>query len=353
MNRRLGYTILVVVALTVLGVGALVFEFVLTRGRTPAIAGPESVASLEQIRLGGVDQWVLIRGRDRTRPVVLFLHGGPGMPAMFLAHSFQRGWEHDFVVVHWDRSGAGKSFAARRPGSETTVSQTLRDTFELTRELQTRFAQRRIYLVGHSWGSYLGLLAIREHPEFYRAYIGTGQQSGNREEIRALQRAFVSHAARESEDRKLRERASGADFEISEEDLFRFGGELRAATTFLPLLTTGLRAPEYTLRDVLNVKKGADLLGREMQYDVVPGLWDGEIASFDVPVFFFLGRHDFNTPSQLASEYMDRLQSPLKGVVWFEQSAHFPFFEEPDRFHQEMVRLDRVVDAFWAERATP
>ncbi|HSD11190.1 MAG TPA: alpha/beta hydrolase, partial [Candidatus Binatia bacterium] len=92
---------------------------------------------------------------------------------------------------------------------------------------------------------------------------------------------------------------------------------------------------------------------RKMTYDVVPGLWDGEVAGFDVPVFFFLGRHDFNTPSQLASKYMDRLDAPLKGIVWFEHSAHFPFFEEPGRFHDEMVRVDRAVDAFWMDRSVP
>jgi hypothetical protein len=101
---------------------ALAWELVLSRGRTPAIVDaqgaivPGSAAVLEPVRLGGVDQWILVRGRDRTKPVLLFLHGGPGMPAMFLAHAWQRALEEDFVVVHWDRRGAGKSFHAGDAG---------------------------------------------------------------------------------------------------------------------------------------------------------------------------------------------------------------------------------------------
>src|SRR5512132_1751373 len=94
-----------------------------TRASTPPIRGedgriaPASVALLEKIRLGGVDQWILIRGRNRGNPLLLFLHGGPGMPAMYLAHAFQRELENSFTVVHWDRRGAGKSYSKRVPGA--------------------------------------------------------------------------------------------------------------------------------------------------------------------------------------------------------------------------------------------
>ncbi len=97
----------------------------------------------------------------------------------------------------------------------------------------------------------------------------------------------------------------------------------------------------------------ADLVGREMKYDIVPRPLEGEITKFDVPVFFFLGRYDLNTPSQLAADYMGRLHAPLKGIVWFEQSAHFPFFEEPHRFRSEMLKVDKAVGEFWMDRPTP
>ena len=349
-KKRILRLLIGLVGVVLVGFGLIAVEFILMRGDTPKISGVLSIASLEKIELGGAQQWVLIRGHDSTKPVILFLHGGPGMPAMFLAHACQSGLERDFVVVHWDRRGAGKSFdAGLKPGS-LIVSRTLEDTYELTRHLRERFSRNRIYLVGHSWGSYLGLLAIRDHPEYYGAFIGMGQIAGTLAEVREIRREFIARAAREAGDRELSAQLTSREKEVNENDLFRYGGELHGAWSFWPILKTGLFAPEYTLWDALNVKKGADLVDREMNYDMLPKMFEGEIPGFDIPVFFFLGRHDYNTPSRLAGDYLDRLAAPLKGLVWFEESSHFPFFEEPDRFHEEMVRLDQAVRAFWAGR---
>jgi pimeloyl-ACP methyl ester carboxylesterase len=342
--RRILVGLAAVVLAVILGA---VFALTVLRGRTPGLSGPRSVTSLEKIGLGGVEQWVLIRGHDRDSPVLLFLHGGPGMPAMFLAHAFQRRLEREFVVVHWDRRGAGKSFDAASDRTGLSVRRTLEDAYELTRILRTRFGQDRIYLVGHSWGSYLGLLAVREHPEYYLAFVGTGQMAGDRGQVEAERREFLVRAAAETGDPELRARLAAPLVEVTEDDLFRYGGELHAARNFLPILMTGLRAPEYTLRDIANVKKGSDLVGREMKYDVEPKPLEGEIPALEVPVFFLLGRHDFNTPSRLAAEYLNRLSAPLNGLVWFERSAHFPFFEEPKRFRAEMLRIDGQVREFW------
>ncbi len=350
LMRPLRHLLIGVAAIALLGVGGVALECFVARGRTPAIDSPQSITSLEKQQIGGVEQWVLIRGHDRTRPVLLFLHGGPGMPAMYLAHGFQRELERDFVVVHWDRRGAGKSFDAGSRSSTLSVSQTLEDTYELTRNLRGRFGQQRLYLIGHSWGSYLGLLAVRAHPEYYAAFIGMGQIAGSRDEVRALRREFMRQAAERLGDSRLRARSADTSAEATEDDLFRSGGELYASQSFWPILKTGLAAPEYTLRDAINVKRGADLVGRGMKYDILPRPLDGEIQQVGVPVFFFLGRQDFNTPSQLAAQYLDRLRAPLKGVVWFERSAHFPFFEEPDRFHKELLRTAQAVAEFWSKR---
>ncbi len=346
-SRNLTLAILALLALTV---GAVAVAFIAVRGRTPSIIEANAVASLEEVRLGGADQWILIRGHDRNKPVLLFLHGGPGMPAMFLAHAFQRELEHDFVVVHWDRRGAGRSFEAAQPLESLTVRRTLDDAFELTRLLRERFKQDRIMLVGHSWGSYLGLLAIREHPEYYAAYVGTGQIAGSKAEVQLQRREFLTHDASATGDTALLKRLAGGS-DPTEDDLFRHGVELYGARSFWPLLRTGLLAPEYTLWDALNVKRGADLVGREMRYGTLPRPHEGEVLAVDVPVFFMLGRNDLNTPSVLAAKYLERLQAPVKELTWFEQSAHFPFFEEPKRFHMEMVRIEGEVRDYWSRRA--
>ena len=178
-----------------------------------------------------------------------------------------------------------------------------------------------------------------------------GQVAGTRDEVDALRRAFLRQAAKEAGDSALQARAADASREITEDDLFHCGGELYASRSFWPILRTGLAAPEYTLRDALNVKKGADLVGCEMKYDVAPKPLEGEIRKIDVPVFFFLGRRDLDTSSELAVQYLDRLDAPLKRIVWFEKSAHFPFFEEPDRFHIEMLQTAEAVAGFWNNRS--
>lgn len=345
---------LVVAALLLLLTGVVAADFAFRRGRTPPIRDasgqviPTSIASLERVTLGGAQQWILVRGEDQSRPVLLFLHGGPGMPAMYLAHAFQREVERSFVIVHWDRRGAGKSYAAGASGEGLTVRRTLDDTFELTRRLRERFGQERIYLVGHSWGSYLGVLATREHPEYYAAYVGVGQVAADDGRAEALQRQYLLERGRESGDSALVRRLGRVGGGVTEDDLFRYGAELWTSRSMWPLLSTGLRAPEYTFTDALNVKKGSDLVRREMKYDVLSGPLDEEVLRLDVPVYFFLGRHDYTTPAPLAEAYLHALDAPLERLVWFEESAHFPFFEQPARFAAAMLEVDREVGKFWA-----
>ncbi|MGB5690767.1 MAG: alpha/beta hydrolase, partial [Woeseiaceae bacterium] len=157
-----------------LGVVALLLLYTFKSFTLPILASG-SVAELTSIEVNGDRQHLLIRGRDRENPVLLFVHGGPGMPAMFLAHSFQRDLEREFVVVHWDQRAAGKSFVTDTEPSTITTSQYLDDLFVVVDALRKRFGQERIYLLGHSHGSYLGILAVSRHPELFHAYIGVGQ----------------------------------------------------------------------------------------------------------------------------------------------------------------------------------
>jgi pimeloyl-ACP methyl ester carboxylesterase len=323
------------------------------RSSTPPILGPDgrplpgSVASLERVRLGGVEQSILLRGADRTRPVVLFLHGGPGMPAMFLAHAWQRPLERDFVVVQWDRRGTGKSRDGVPAGS-LSVRRVLDDLHQLTTTLRARFAGRRIVLVGHSWGSYLGLLAVRERPDDYLAFVGTGQMAGTEREIVAARREALVARALAAGEFTLAGRIADPRAPPTEDDVFRLGGELASATSPWPMVATGLRAPEYDLCDVLAVKRAADRVNREMRYDVDPPPEAGDVARVEVPVFFFLGRRDLNTPPALAAAYLDRLEAPVKGLEWFERSAHFPFLEEPERFREALLRAYAAAERWSA-----
>jgi len=341
VTARVLLSLLVLVIL--IGLGAVGYLF-FTRPDTPPLrdaAGRTisgSIASLEEIELGGCRQWILIRGRNINNPVLLFLHGGPGMPAMYLAHTFQLELEKDFVVVHWDRRGAGKSYSKSVPVASLNDAQLLSDASELLAYLKNRFGVPKVYLVGHSWGTWLGLHLVKKSPQDFYAYVGIGQLAFS-SEIPVIQDRFIrQEAARRKNKRAVKELALKGR-SVHEKWIFRFGGELYRAKSFWPLLWTGVRAPEYRLTDILNITKGVSLYSRFYRSTEFPGDLAEDVLSVQVPVYFFTGRHDYVDPFELSERYFGKLRAPLKQMVWFENSAHFPFFEEPLRFAEEMRKV--------------
>jgi pimeloyl-ACP methyl ester carboxylesterase len=303
---------------------------------------PNSIASLERVTLGGVSQSILIRGWNQNNPILLMLHGGPGMPQMYLAYRFQRELEKNFVVVQWDRRGAGKSYSGQVPPQSLTVDQLVNDTHQLVALLRDRFHQPKIFLAGHSWGTYLGMLVVQRYPDLFYAYVGMGQMTDS-EQGRKLRHEFLlRHAHETGNQRALRdlEEGSGSD----EKWLFQFGGELRHATSWWTLLALGLRAPEYTAADAFRIPAGLRLYSQHMDYNG-HGELVREVSAVQVPVYFFLGRYDYNTPSELAAAYLQTLSAPSKKLVWFEESAHFPFLEEPAKFAAEMTHVLADIQA--------
>jgi pimeloyl-ACP methyl ester carboxylesterase len=314
-----------------------------TKASTQPILGAESIAQLERVRLGDEDQCVLIRGKRNDNPVLLFLHGGPGMPLMYLAHHFQRPLENDFTMVQWDRRGAGKSYDPNLPLESLSVSQLIADTHELTNLLRQRFGQDKIYLAGHSWGTYLGMWVIQRYPELFHAYIGIGQlttRGHDSPEIAEIQDRFVRLQAEQRGDQKtLKELADGHGEALRETHLFRFGGEIRGATSMWPLLWIGLRAPEYTLAEAARLGQASSFVARNLRYDITDERLIDAVREVQIPIFFFTGRYDYTDPFELTEQYFKLIQAPHKELVWFENSAHFPFLEEPDRFAEEMRRI--------------
>ncbi len=338
--------VLVVLAALLVVLGVLLLRPPSSRPIRDQRGGPVtgSIASLEKVRLGDLDQWILLRGWDRAAPLLLFLHGGPGMPAMYLSHASGTALEKRFVVVHWDQRGAGKSFQTDLSPESLTVEKVLADAEQLIDRLRRRFGKDRVYLVGHSWGSYLGMILAERRPDLLHAYVGVGQVTGATRQ-RQVADTFLRRRARElgrpEAIRDLDSLGAGAH----EKWLFEFGAELHGETSFLPLLMTGLRAPEYSLIDAWNVARGSSFSSLHMQYDAIEGELADAVTRVEVPVYFFQGRHDYVTPSELAVEYLERLEAPRKGLVSFEESAHFPFFEEPEAFAREMGRVLRETRA--------
>ncbi len=342
MKIRLIAKIITFVLLVLAGIfGCLL---IITRPHTPSIKDdrgkilPGSIASLEKIELGGLEQWINIRGKDRSNPVVLFLHGGPGMPMMYLAFKFQRPMEEHFVCIQWDQRGAGKSYSKNVPVESLTVEQILADAAELTQHIRDRFDKEKIYLVGHSWGTYIGMLLIQRFPKLFEAYVSIGQVVDDKRGREISDRYIREQALKMGNQEALDEMAEDPDG-YREKWLFAFGGELYGETSYTPFIKAGLQSPEYGLFDIYKVARGSIFSSQNMVYNAINGTIFQNIHSVEVPVYFFTGRHDYTTPFELVELFYEQLKAPRKMLVWFDNSAHFPFYEEPQRFAQKMVDL--------------
>ena len=305
---------------------------------TMPIFAQASIADLFELDVNGDAQYLLVRGIDRKQPVILFVHGGPGMPAMFLAHDFQRGLEKEFVVVHWDQRASGKSFKDTADPAPLSIGLLLSDMDVVVDYLRSNLGANRLWIVGHSHGSYLGVLYARRHPDKVCAFVGTGQvvdesRSGR---TRAVQEEFLRGRLESLE----LDPDTIIDESNLEELLFLTGSELYGETSFKPLLMSGLMAPEYSLFDALNIAKGSSYSSRSMIYDMPRDLAASE-WQFDVPVAMIMGRHDMVTPTQLAREYYDRIEAPMKAWYVVDEASHFPHFEQPRKFTKTLAELKR------------
>ena len=312
----------------------------------------ESVAEMTPVTLGGFEQWLVIRGIDRTNPVLLFIHGGPGSPETPLFLSFCEDLQDDFVVITWDQRGTGLSFSKDVPSETMTVEQFITDAHELVGYLKDRFGAEKIYIVGHSWGTVLGMYLIDRYPEDFYAYVGIGQVV-NMHDNEHISYEYAYNKAVESGDKKaireLEEIGSPVDglygddpsnldgLMIQRKWLLKYGGGLYSKTSYLPYYLKYVLAPEYSILDAINVLRGTNRSLELMWYQLFGTDLLTDITQVEVPVYFFTGRYDYNTPFELVEEYYEILDAPQKELVWFEESAHSPHNEEPERFTRLMV----------------
>lgn len=310
------------------------------------IAG--SVATLEPVTLGRVKQWILIRGRSTSSPLVLKLHGGPGQAEMATVR-FNNRLEHDFLVVEWDQRGAGKS--ADVPIASLTMEQVVLDTIELSQYLLKRFNQDRLILVGHSWGSAVGLQAVHRAPQMYRAFVSTGQMANFSNATSAGYQALLEHAGLNG-DKELEAtlKALGQPPYVGSEGkskrakyvglLEKHRNLWHAESGFNPVRWM-IAAEEYAWPEKLSFNRAAETSFEALLPDLLKLDMAKLVPRVEVPVYFAVGRHDLLAPSAVAAAYFSRLGAPKKDWVWFEKSAHFPQWEEPGEFHGLLMRVLR------------
>ncbi|MBN2840242.1 MAG: alpha/beta hydrolase [Coriobacteriia bacterium] len=336
-----GLGTLALVALTVMVAWPARTAPVMGPNATPLEAG---VAEITQVAIGGHDQTIMIRGRSADSPVILYLAGGPGgtdLGAMRADVTL----EQDFVVVTWDQRGAGKSYQALEPVETLTLEQMIADTIELTEYLRERFEERRIYLVGNSWGTILGALAAEQRPDLYHAVIGTGQMVSPRETDIMFYEDTVTWAEHTGRDELL-----SALLEVGPppyDDLLDYELALSHEHEWNPYpeldagkeMPGNLFVPENTFIDRVNGLRGfldtfAVLYPQIQDVDL-----RNDVPRLDVPVTVVLGAHEARGRAVLAREWFEMLDAPSKDLVVFEHSGHRPLFEEPGEFARIMATV--------------
>lgn len=315
---------------------------------------PGSIAELEKIMLGGLEQYILMRGRNTNNPVILFLHGGPGSAQIGFAPRYQRELEKEFVVVNWDQRGAGKSYSKNITKESMTINQLISDAKELVDYLCMRFGVEKIYVAGHSWGSILGSLLVHRYPKRFIAYIGIGQVANmNDNELVSYQ--YVLEEARKASNKKAVRALEKIgqppyknqikDLMIQRKWLSKFKGAVYEKKLTKEIMGSFLTDPEYSLINILDFFKGNKFSVKLMWSELLAFDIMRDVPEMKVPAYFCIGRHDYNTPFELSYKYYEILKAPHKEYIWFERSAHSPNFEEPEKFNETVVRIKKEIEA--------
>ncbi len=311
-----------------------------------------SITALEEMTLGGVKQWVLMRGKKASNPVVLFIHGGPGHAEMPMIRKHFEPLEDDFVVVTYDQRGAGKSYSPRIPKESMTHDQMVADAHELVLKLRQRFGVEKVHLVAHSWGTITGTLLAQRYPELFHDYVGVAQWTDGEVRERTSYNLILDWAKRTRNKDAIRQLDeigpppfSGPKAEdklvAQKEWLVKSGGFLYGQDNMNSLFMTVLWSGEYSLSNKLNLLNGIMFSTGAMWADSMKVDLTRKVPELKVPVYFVAGRHDYNTPLPLIEGYYHNLKAPSKQLVIFEKSAHSPYFEEPEafiRFMRETVK---------------
>lgn len=287
-------------------------------------------------KIGGIEQWIAIQGQDRANPVILFLHGGPGEAQSPFLKEFLP-WERDFTVVNWDQRGAGKTYGrngAATPGM--TLDRMVDDVCDLAAHLCARLSQKKMILVGQSWGSFLGVHAIKRRPELFHAYVGTGQVVDIASTILDLAR-FARQKATETGDPAT---LAALDKAAKLQDPARLGALRRASSkyamsdsdmAYTKMMDDYRGHPPYPKGDIADWMEGARFSGNTIGNSLTS--MDVRALGLDMPIPFFIvqGRDDHLTGSEPARVYIEELRAPKKAFVPID-GGHYACFTNPDAF---------------------
>lgn len=313
----------------------------------------DSISEKVWIEVNGIEQGMFIRGENKDNPIVLYLHGGPGTPMLQFVTYLEEDerLEKDFTVCYWDQRGSGMTYSKTTDPSTMTVEQMVEDTKVVTEYLKKRFKQDKIYLIGHSWGSYLGVKVAEKYPKDYFAYVGIGQVTDQTQSERLAHDYMLNHAI-DIHDEEIIKKLEPID--INEESFPSINYLVKVRTGILNRykighLHQGLKTTDmikalfvfkgYTLKEKIKWVQGADF-SMEYLFPVVlsNNLFESS-TEFQIPFYIVQGDYDYQVSQVLAEKYLNTITAPKKEYFSFSDSAHSPNMEETKKFVEVFQRI--------------
>ena len=309
---------------------------------TKSIKG--GISELKMVDINGTKLEVMIRGNNIDNPVLLYVHGGPSLPDLSYMNKYQDLLEKDFIVVSYAQRGSGNSYHFFEDYSNNNISTQVDDLISLTEYLKDYLNKDKIILVGHSWGSYIGLLAVNKDSSNYLAFVGIGQVVDS---IKSEQYTYnkIMDILEEENDKdnidyleSIKDDIDSGKRFVPRSILRKYGYSERNIKVEEELISNYFWSRESNLVDGIRYLKGMkymDILWDE----VIDNPLDGIVTKANIPVYIVMGKYDGSTSPILAKEFFDKLDCDMKEFYIFNDSSHYPHFEEEEKFYDLMYNI--------------
>ncbi|MGZ8558146.1 MAG: alpha/beta fold hydrolase [Chitinophagaceae bacterium] len=306
---------------------------------------PGSISEKTFIKIGGVKQGMFIRSRNINNPVLLYVHGGPAFANYFLFDKYKPGLEDYFTVCYWEQRGGGLSYSSEVTLESMNFNQLASDAIEITNYLRNRFRKEKIFMMAHSGGTPIALLAASGNPELYKAYIAMAQITNQSESETIAYKYMLDEYASTRNQKRINQLKKYKVLEsdsniisfyksvIRDQSMHELGiGTMHNMKSvfrdiFIPVWT----CKAYSLSEKINIWKSkfSFLPKTNLVNEMIETDFTSKVSKLDIPVYFLSGKYDFTVNIDLSKAYLTKLQAPLKGFYTFSNSAHSPLFEEP------------------------
>jgi len=316
------------------------------------VISANGIDQAKAVEIGGIRQWITVRGRDRHNPILLVLHGGPAAPDLPNRYLFEGPWTDYFTVVQWDQRGAGKTYELNDP---ETVAPTMhadrmvQDAEEVVGYLRRTYDSKKIFALGHSWGTILGLKLAERRPEWLYAYIGVGQIINMREGERIDYDWALNTARKTGDGQAVKELEGIAPYpepngtlplekiNVERKWSVHYGGLTHGRQSYDYWENAEKLSPDYSDTDFKAIDAGSAFSLPKLLPDMAATDFSN-LTRLGCPLLIFAGRYDYTTPSEPVRRWFDRIEAPSKRWVWFENSAHMMYAEEPGRVLMHLVQ---------------